>query len=73
MFLDKPEDIAYFNRVMRDSPHLEPYFAELAVWAWIYKKDEYLEIVKTYQEQIDNGTIEKVNESLEKMKIEENN
>ena len=72
MFLDKPEDIAYFNRVMRDSPHLEPYFAELAVWAWIYKRDEYLEIVKTYQEQIDNGTIEKVNESLEKMKIEEN-
>ncbi len=72
MFLDKPEDIAYFNRVMRDSPHLEPYFAELAVWAWIYKKDEYLEIVKTYQEQIDNGTIEKVNESLEKMKNENN-
>ena len=72
MFLDKPEDIAYFNRVMRDSPHLEPYFAELAVWAWIYKRDEYLEIVKTYEEQIDNGTIEKVNESLEKMKIENN-
>ena len=73
MFLDKPEDIAYFNRVMRDSPHLEPYFAELAVWAWIYKRDEYLEIVKTHQEQIDNGTIEKVNESLKKMEIEENN
>lgn len=73
MFLDKPEDIAYFNRVMRDSPHLEPYFAELAVWAWIYKRDEYLEIVKTYEEQIDNGTIEKVNESLEKMEIQENN
>lgn len=72
MFLDKPEDIAYFNRVMRDSPHLEPYFAELAVWAWIYKRDEYLEIVKTYQEQIDNGTIAKVNESLEKMEIEDN-
>lgn len=67
MFLDKPEDIAYFNRVMRDSPHLEPYFAELAVWAWIYKRDEYLEIVKTYEE---GG---KLDETFKKLEIEENN
>ena len=45
MFLDKPEDITYFNRIMRDSPHLEPYFAELAVWAWIYQREKYLEII----------------------------
>ena len=49
MFLNKPEDIAYFHRIMRDSPHLEPYFAELAIWAWIYKRDEYLDIVKEYE------------------------
>jgi hypothetical protein len=70
MFLDKPEDIAYFNRIMRDSPHLEPYFAELAVWAWIYQKNKYLEIVKEYKEQLENGTIEQVKKALEEMEIE---
>jgi hypothetical protein len=70
MFLDKPEDIAYFNRIMRDSPHLEPYFAELAVWAWIYQKNKYLEIVKEYEEQLENGTIEQVNKALEDLEIE---
>jgi hypothetical protein len=70
MFLDKPEDIAYFNRIMRDSPHLEPYFAELAVWAWIYQKNKYLEIIKEYEEQLKNGTIEQVNKALEEMAIE---
>ena len=70
MFLDKPEDIAYFNRIMRDSPHLEPYFAELAVWAWIYQKSKYLEIIKEYEEQLENGTIEQVKKALEEMEIE---
>lgn len=69
MFLDKQEDIAYFNRIMRDAPHLEPYFAELAVWAWIYQRDKYLEIIKEYEEQQDNGTIDKVNKALEEMEI----
>jgi hypothetical protein len=69
MFLDKPEDIAYFNRIMRDSPHLEPYFAELAVWAWIYKRDEYLEIVKKHEE----GGGGNIDEAFKKMEIEENN
>jgi hypothetical protein len=73
MFLDKAEDIAYFNRIMRDSPHLEPYFAELAVWAWLYQRDKYLEIVKEYEEQQGNGTIDKVNKALEDMDIENNN
>jgi len=73
MFLDKAEDIAYFNRIMRDSPHLEPYFAELAVWAWLYQRDKYLEIVKEYEEQQGNGTIDKVNKALEDMNIENNN
>ena len=70
MFLDKPEDIAYFNRIMRDSPHLEPYFAELAVWAWIYHKNKYLEIIKEYEEQLENGTLDQVNKALEEMNIE---
>jgi hypothetical protein len=70
MFLDKAEDIAYFNRIMRDSPHLEPYFAELAVWAWIYQRDKYLQIIKEYEEQQDSGTIDKVNKALEEMEIE---
>ena len=70
MFLDKPEDIAYFNRIMRDSPHLEPYFAELAVWAWIYQRNKYLEIIKEYEEQLENGTIEQVKQALEDMEIE---
>jgi hypothetical protein len=73
MFLDKAEDIAYFNRIMRDSPHLEPYFAELAVWAWLYQRDKYLEIIKEYEEQQGNGTIDKVNKALEDMDIENNN
>lgn len=70
MFLTKEEDIAYFNRIMRDSPHLEPYFAELAVWSWIYQRDKYLEIIKQYEEQLENGTIEKINEALGEMYIE---
>ena len=70
MFLDKQEDIAYFNRIMRDSPHLEPYFAELAVWAWIYQRNKYLEIIKEYEEQLENGTIEQVNKALEDLEIE---
>ena len=69
MFLDKPEDIAYFNRIMRDRPHLEPYFAELAVWAWIYQKDKYLDIIKEYEERVDDGTIDTVNKALENMEL----
>ena len=69
MFLDKPEDIAYFNRIMRDSPHLEPYFAELAVWAWIYQKDKYLDIIQEYEEQVKDGTIDRVNTALENMEL----
>ena len=69
MFLDKPEDIAYFNRIMRDSPHLEPYFAELAVWAWIYQKDKYLDIIKEYEGRVDDGTIDTVNKALENMEL----
>ena len=69
MFLDKPEDIAYFNRIMRDSPHLEPYFAELAVWAWIYQKDKYLDIIKEYEEQVNDGTLDTVNKALENMEL----
>lgn len=70
MFLEKPEDITYFNRIMRDAPHLEPYFAELAVWAWIYQRDKYLEIIKEYEEQQENGTIDKVYKALQEMEIE---
>ena len=70
MFLDKQEDIAYFNRIIRDNPQLEPYFTELAVWAWIYQRDKYLEIVKEYEEQQENGMIDKVNKALEEMEIE---
>ena len=73
MFLNKPEDIAYFNRIMRDRPDLEPYFAEVAVWAWIYQRDKYLELIKEYEEQQENGTIEKVNKALQEMEIENNN
>jgi hypothetical protein len=69
MFLDKPEDIAYFNRIMRDSPHLEPYFAELAVWAWIYQKEKYVNIIKEYEEQVNDGTIDKLNKTLENMEL----
>ena len=69
MFLNKPEDIAYFNRIMRDSPHLEPYFAELAVWAWIYQKDKYLDIIKEYEEQVNDGTMDTVNKALENMEL----
>jgi hypothetical protein len=69
MFLDKPEDIAYFNRIMRDSPHLEPYFAELAVWAWIYQKDKYLDIIREYEEQVNDGTMDTVNKALENMEL----
>ena len=69
MFLDKPEDIAYFNRIMKNDPELEPYFAELAVWAYIYHKDKYLEIIKEHEEQLENGTINKVNVALENMEL----
>ena len=70
MFLNKPEDIAYFNRIMRDRPDLQPYFSEVAVWAWIYQRDKYLELIKEYEEQVKDGTIEKVNEALQQMEIE---
>ena len=70
MFLDKAEDIAYFNRIMRDRPDLEPYFAEVAVWAWIYQREKYLELIKEYEEQVKDGTIEKVNQALQQMEIE---
>ena len=69
MFLNKPEDIAYFNRIMRDNPQLEPYFAELAVWAWIYQKDKYLDIIQEYEEQVKDGTIDRVNTALKNMEL----
>ena len=46
MFLEKKEDIAFFNRVIADNQDLEPYFAEFSVWAWIYNKDKYLELIE---------------------------
>ena len=46
MFLEKKEDIAFFNRVIADNQDLEPYFAELAVWAYLYQKEKYFELVE---------------------------
>ena len=46
MFLEKQEDIAFFNKVISDNANLEPYFAELCVWAYLYNKDKYLELIE---------------------------
>jgi len=34
------------------------------------QKNKYLEIVKEYEEQLENGTIEQVNKALEDLEIE---
>lgn len=69
MFLHKPEDIAYFDQIMNNNPNLEPYFAELAVWCWIYQRDKYLEIIKNYENEQQIKTLDKINNELENINI----
>jgi hypothetical protein len=64
MFLTKKEDIAFFNKVMDEHGDLEPYFAELAIWAWIYQRDKYLDLIEECKKQQEEGTVDKVVEAL---------
>ena len=54
MFLDKPEDIALFNKLMDSNPTLEPYFAELALWCYLHHKDKYLALVEESKNETDH-------------------
>ena len=70
MFLEKKEDIEFFNRVIDGNQDLEPYFAELAVWAWLHQRDKYLELIEECKGQQQNGTIDKVVSALQKIELE---
>jgi hypothetical protein len=70
MFLEKKEDIAFFNRVIDDNRDLEPYFTELAIWAWIYQRDKYLELIEECRAQNENGTVDIVVSALQNMELE---
>ena len=50
MFLEKPEDVAFFNKIIETNPNLEPYFAELAVWCYLYNKDKYFQLIDECKE-----------------------
>ena len=70
MFLEKKEDIEFFNRVIDSNRDLEPYFTELAIWAWIHQKDKYLELVEECKAQNENGTVDRVVSALQNMELE---
>jgi hypothetical protein len=70
MFLEKKEDIEFFNRVIDGNQDLEPYFAELAVWAWLHQREKYLELIEECKVQQQNGTIDKVVSALQKIELE---
>ena len=36
---------------------------------FLYQKDKYLDIIKEYEEQVNNGTLDKVNKALENMEL----
>ena len=69
MFLEKKEDIEFFNRVIDGNQDLEPYFAELAVWAWLHQRDKYLELIEECKVQQQNGTIDKVVSALQNIEM----
>ncbi len=70
MFLEKKEDIEFFNRVIDSNRDLEPYFTELAIWAWIHQRDKYLELIEECKAQIENGTVDRVVSALQNMELE---
>ena len=70
MFLEKKEDIEFFNKVIDNNSDLEPYFAELAVWAWLHQRDKYLELIEECKQQQDNGTVEQVFNALQNIELE---
>ena len=53
MFLEKPEDIALFNKLMETHTYLEPYFAELALWCYLHDKEKYLTLVEESKKEED--------------------
>ena len=53
MFLEKPEDIALFNKLMETHTYLEPYFAELALWCYLHDKEKYLSLVEESKKEED--------------------
>jgi len=53
MFLEKPEDIALFNKLMETHTYLEPYFAELALWCYLHDKEKYLSLVEESKNETD--------------------
>jgi hypothetical protein len=70
MFLEKKEDIEFFNRVIDSNRDLEPYFTELAIWAWIHQRDKYLELIEECKAQNENGTVDRVVSALQTMELE---
>jgi hypothetical protein len=70
MFLEKKEDIEFFNRVIDSNRDLEPYFTELAIWAWIHQRDKYLEHIEECKAQNENGTVDRVVSALQTMELE---
>ena len=50
MFLEKPEDVAFFNKIIETNPNLEPYFVELSVWCYLYNKDKYFQLIDECKE-----------------------
>ena len=72
MFLEKPEDVAFFNKIIETNPNLEPYFAELAVWCYLYNKDKYFQLIDECKEGM-NSTNEELNSTLKEMQFENNN
>jgi hypothetical protein len=69
MFLTKKEDIAFFNKIMQENGNLEPYFAELAVWAWIYQRDKYLELIEECKKEQECETVNNMVDALKEMEI----
>ncbi len=67
MFLEKCEDIALFNQLMDSNPHLEPYFAELALWCYLHDKEKYIALVEESKTECDQRLhLKDISKCLEK-------
>jgi hypothetical protein len=65
MFLEKPEDIALFNKLMETHTYLEPSFAELALWCYLHDKKKYLSLVEESKKDDERLHLKDVSERLQ--------
>ena len=52
MFLKKDEDIALMNSILETYPDMHPYFLELFLYAYLYKRELLMDLLEKHKDNL---------------------